>query len=345
LVEETNKEPWRKDTGGHLVYGIPLDEEMALYLRKNGRDWSDIPAEGEKVRLQDVANVSQGGRYEDLSDRIHPANVRLAERAAQTLGIKVAGVDFLTTDISKPYWVSGGCICEVNVMPALRGLEPYPENPRYQIECVFDLMFPQGEETQIPTTAIYANRKSTSATWLKSIFEFHNLTVGLQIDRTVQIGDDPCPSLGTSIQAAEAVLWNPACDAAIVQSSLAEIEKFGLAYSQIDYLIIEERPDTEDEQAGKVLDLLKNQVKKAIFYNAEDAFLDQWAAQQSSVETIGLYFGNETDMLSGFIPVDERLSCLLAIETAKACSYPTGQDCLIHLSYKSGEAEKHPTMA
>lgn len=345
LIEQTNKEPWRRDPAGRLIYAIPVNDETGFYLRKNGRDWSDIPAKDEKVQLQDVANVSQGGRYEDLSDLIHPANIRMAERAAETLGIQVAGVDFLTTDISKPYWESGGRICEVNVMPALRGLEPYPENPRYQIECVFNLLFPPGKEAQIPTTAVFANRKSGSASWLKSVFEFHNLSVGLQTDRMAEIGDDPCSSLQNSIQAAEAVLWNPACDAVILQSSISEIEKFGLAYSQIDYLIIEERPAVEDERALQILDLLKNQVKKTVFYNAEDAFLDGWAAQQSSVETTGLYFGDETDFLAGFIPVEERLTCLLAIEVAKACSLPIGQDCLTHLSYETGEIQKQSSTA
>jgi len=345
LVEETNQEPWRKDPAGQLIYGIPINDDTGLYLQKNGQDWSDIPAKEEKVYLQDVANVSQGGRYEDLSDIIHPANIRMAERAAETLGIQVAGVDFLTTDISKPYWETGGRICEVNVMPALRGLEPYPENPRYQFECVFELMFPPGQEAQIPTVAAYANKQSSSASWLKSILDFHNQTVGFQVDRTVHIGEDPCPSFSSSIQAAEAVLWNPSCDAVILQSSLPEIENVGLAYSQVDYLIIEERPDIDEDKAIRVLDLLKNQVKKAVFYNAEDVFLDNWAAQQSSVETYGLYFGDETDALAGFIPVEERLVCLLAIEVAKACSFSIGQDCLIHLSYESGETQARSVTA
>ena len=44
----------------------------------------------------------------------------MAQRAALAVGLDVAGVDFLTTDIAKSYRETGGAICEVNAAPGFR---------------------------------------------------------------------------------------------------------------------------------------------------------------------------------------------------------------------------------
>jgi D-alanine-D-alanine ligase-like ATP-grasp enzyme len=44
----------------------------------------------------------------------------MAVRAALAVGIDVAGVDFITPDISRPYYEVGGAICEINYRPGLR---------------------------------------------------------------------------------------------------------------------------------------------------------------------------------------------------------------------------------
>lgn len=76
-----------------------------------------VPAKGEVVPLRDFESMQWGGHSEVVTDRIHPENAELCCRAAALLGIDVAGIDLITSDIGKPWNENGGVINEVNHAP------------------------------------------------------------------------------------------------------------------------------------------------------------------------------------------------------------------------------------
>ena len=52
------------------------------------------------MRVKATANISTGGTARDVMDIIHPDNVWAAVRAARAIGLTIAGVDFISPDIS-----------------------------------------------------------------------------------------------------------------------------------------------------------------------------------------------------------------------------------------------------
>jgi cyanophycin synthetase len=101
------------------------DPQVAACLAEQRLRLSDVPGRGQHVYLRKNANVSTGGTTENAINVTHPDNLRLAERAALALSLDIAGVDFISPDISLS-WLDVECgICEVNPTPGL----PYEEDP------------------------------------------------------------------------------------------------------------------------------------------------------------------------------------------------------------------------
>ena len=100
-------------------------------------------------------------------------NVEMAVRAAKAIGLDVAGVDFLCTDITESHKVTRGAICEVNAAPGFRmHVAPTEGEPRDVAGKVMDMLFPPGMPSRIPIAAITGtNGKTTVARMLAHIFK------------------------------------------------------------------------------------------------------------------------------------------------------------------------------
>jgi D-alanine-D-alanine ligase-like ATP-grasp enzyme len=103
-----------------LALPIEIDSDLTHTLEGQGHSLNTVMPKNAVAKLRTVANWSQGGTATDLTDFVHPDNADMAVRAALAVGIDVAGVDFITHDISRPYYEVGGAICEINYRPGLR---------------------------------------------------------------------------------------------------------------------------------------------------------------------------------------------------------------------------------
>ncbi len=121
LVARANMDP-RRGRGPHAqLKTLVLDAEGLALLRKQGLDAQSVPLAGQFVRLRRAANVASGGQPVAVNDQVHPDNAQLAVRAAQALGLDVAGIDLLIGDVSRSWRENGTnvAICEVNGQPQL----------------------------------------------------------------------------------------------------------------------------------------------------------------------------------------------------------------------------------
>ena len=120
LIGIANTDPKRAqrnaDRGATL---LSLDDEARTMLAALGLSAASVPAAGEYIALRRRANVSTGGEPLLVTDKVHPDNRRLAERAARALRLDIAGVDLLIADISKSWIEIGAAICEVNAQPQI----------------------------------------------------------------------------------------------------------------------------------------------------------------------------------------------------------------------------------
>lgn len=120
LVEAANQDQRKRPTWIRLKPWV-LDEMALVCLNKAGLMPDSVLPEGELVALRPFTSDDWGGSAEDVTEIIHPDNVRLAVDAAKTLGLWVAGVDLISTDITRPWHENGAILNEVNFKPFLSG--------------------------------------------------------------------------------------------------------------------------------------------------------------------------------------------------------------------------------
>jgi cyanophycin synthetase len=188
LVEALNSDPRRGSGYDTVLVWVTLDEEAQRLLRDAGLAPESVPAAGQTVRLRRTANLSTGGTAEDVTDSIHPDNRRMAEEAAQAIGLDVAGVDFITTDITRSYREVGSAILEVNPGPGLR--PHWVSNPdRDVVGPILDLVFPAGQSGRVPIAVVTGSAgKTTTCRMVASILAAAGKTVGMSSTDGVYVG-------------------------------------------------------------------------------------------------------------------------------------------------------------
>ncbi len=128
LIDEENE---KRTHGKKWVKKILIEDTVHATLKEQGYDLESVPKEGEKVLARMTGNISSGGISEDVTDKVCDENIELAKRAAALFGLEIAGIDFLTTDITKPIADVGGVVAEINQDPDLvMHQSPYIGKPR-----------------------------------------------------------------------------------------------------------------------------------------------------------------------------------------------------------------------
>ena len=109
--------PWKRS-------GIrPLDDLAIQMLRRQGWTPESKPEVGRFVALRRIETTAWGGVDEDVTETIHPDNVKAAIEASKLFDLQVAGVDIISQDITQAWYSNGAIINEVNYAPLLGGGE------------------------------------------------------------------------------------------------------------------------------------------------------------------------------------------------------------------------------
>jgi cyanophycin synthetase len=161
LLEALNADPRRGAGKQASLQRVEWDAEAEHLARRQGLGPESVPAAGRFVRLRRITNVARGGMPVPFPlERIHPANLRLAERAAAALRLDLAGIDFITPDIGRPWHEVGGAINEVNARPSLGFITAghlFPEIVRWLLA---------GGDGRIPIVAILGDEEGEDGTGL-----------------------------------------------------------------------------------------------------------------------------------------------------------------------------------
>jgi len=120
LIEITNQDPRRGNGHDNVLTKIFVDKTSQAVLDKQGYSLDSVLPSQETAYLRATANLSTGGVAIDRTDEIHPENIWLAQRVAKVIGLDIAGIDIVTSDISKPLRDTKGVVVEVNAAPGFR---------------------------------------------------------------------------------------------------------------------------------------------------------------------------------------------------------------------------------
>lgn len=241
LVDELNRDPRRGDGHGRPLSRIYLDAVALACLARQGFTPRDVPGKGQVVFLRDNANLSTGGAAVDVTEQVHPANVRLAARVARLTGLDIAGIDVVAGDIARPLEEQGGAIIEVNAAPGLRmHTHPVEGQPRDAGRAIVDELFPPGTPCRVPVVAVTGtNGKTTTTRMIGAILARAGLVVGMATSdgiyingRRVLAGDTTGPV------SARLVLSEPEIDVAVLETARGGILRAGLGYEGSDVGVV-----------------------------------------------------------------------------------------------------------
>jgi len=241
LVEIANADPRRGIGHEKVLTRIKVDRIAEELVRSQGYDMSDVPPEDEMVKLAATGNMSTGGISIDRTWEAHEENVEVAEEAAQVVGLDVAGIDFITPDISKPVRETGGAIVEVNAAPGFRmHTHPTEGEAQYVARPVIDLLFPPGTPSRIPIIAVTgSNGKTTTTRMIAHIFKGMGRHVGLTSTDGIYIDERLVLRADASgPKSAQMVLQNPRVDFAVFEVARGGILREGLGYGRNDVAVV-----------------------------------------------------------------------------------------------------------
>lgn len=117
LVSIENRK--RQDWGAKRAHSVvEIDMDMRRTLAKQGLELSSIPAQGAVITVKMVINDNSQNDNVSATGLLCQSVIEDGAAAAAAAGVRLAGVDIITTDPSVPLAQSGGVILEVNAGPS-----------------------------------------------------------------------------------------------------------------------------------------------------------------------------------------------------------------------------------
>jgi cyanophycin synthetase len=241
LVDQENQDPRRGEGHDNVLTLIKLDDSTDEILTQQGYTLNTILPLDQICYLRATANLSTGGIAIDRTDEIHPETRWLAERVSKIIDLDVAGIDVVTTDISKTLAAADGVIVEVNAAPGLRmHIAPSVGVGRNVAAPIISMLFPPNAPTRIPIIAVTGtNGKTTTTRLIAHIFSQIYDSVGFTTTDGIYIGDHLIEKGDTTgPQSAQLILKDPTVDIAVLETARGGLLRSGLAFQTCDVAVI-----------------------------------------------------------------------------------------------------------
>ncbi len=241
LIEQTNSDPLRGHDHEKPLTRVVVDDVVRTVLCRQGFTLSSVPLQGTTVWLRENANLSTGGTAIDVTDRVHPQVADIMVRAVSLVGLDVAGVDLVTSDISRPFEENCGAIIEINAAPGIR-MHHYPieGQSRDVAAAIVDNLFPDGVRSEIPIVAVTGtNGKTTTSRLIAHVLRQQYGVVGLTTTDGIYLNSQ-CIVTGdtTGPWSSRVVLNDPSVDVAVLELARGGLLRGGLAYQVSDVAVL-----------------------------------------------------------------------------------------------------------
>lgn len=233
---QVNIDPRRGTTELHPLSIIRIDTAAQMELDRQKLTADSVPETGREVLIQRNANHAF-----DCTDEVHPETAAIASLAARVVGLDIAGIDLVCSDVSKPLAAQGGAIVEVNAGPSLlMHIKPGVGKPRPVGQAIVDNLFSANQTGRIPLVGVTGTHGKTAVAKLVAHLLYLSgsktglaCSDGLFLDRRqVQKTDAENWSAGRRL------LLNRAVEAAVIENGARVILGEGLAYDRCSVGII-----------------------------------------------------------------------------------------------------------
>jgi cyanophycin synthetase len=145
LLDEENKRPERS---GPIFHKIIIDKEAEVELKRQNVNMESIIEKGKVITFSQKTSRGCGGTTTEVTDSIHPDNIKMLEKLGAYLKDPLVGVDFIMEDITKPWHTEQHCgIIECNSLPFI-DLHHYPlfGKPNNVAGKLWDLVMPESKK-------------------------------------------------------------------------------------------------------------------------------------------------------------------------------------------------------
>jgi cyanophycin synthetase len=235
LVAKENQDPRRGEAYTDPLGVIKLTEPAIIELSKQGFQLHSIPATGKRVVVQRTGDLTT-----DCTEEVHPETAEQAVLAARVVGLDIAGLDILATDISVPLSEQRGAVVEVNAGPSLSPhVSPLYGKPQKVGDAIVAMLFPENEQGHIKIIGVV--NSPSSDVLIQQFAEqlrLRNVDFGMlshgQAGFNGRVVDTGCVN---DEERVVALLCNPILSALIVQIDIDQSAQFGVCTPRLDHLL------------------------------------------------------------------------------------------------------------
>ena len=241
LVRDLNADPRRGPGHGFPLSRVVLDAAALVHLAQQGLGPDSVVPAGQRVTLRAAANLSTGATARDVTDLVGPDLAVDVVRAAQAVGLDVAGVDIVTPRLDVGLREAGGAVVEVNAAPGIRmHLYPAEGTPRDVGAAIVDHLFPAGKTGRIPVVAVTGtNGKTTVTRMIARVFEAMGWRTGMATTDGVWIGGRQVAAGDlTGPRTARMILDDRGVEAAVLETARGGIARGGLGFDDCDVAVV-----------------------------------------------------------------------------------------------------------
>lgn len=155
LIELANHDPRRGPDFRWPVRMLRVGPREMSTLATAGVSLETVLPAGATLPLRTDPMTTGGSRTIDVTDEVHPETRALACDASRIIGLDIAGLDLIATNIARPLTDQGGGFLEINAEPALYlHLRPVCETTRDVPASIVDLLFSSETDAKEPTGRI-----------------------------------------------------------------------------------------------------------------------------------------------------------------------------------------------
>lgn len=237
LIEEINRDPERGEGHDKNLTRITMDHSTMHVLSLQQLTLDSVLPQNKKIYIKSTANLSTGGTALDVTDKVHPINKLMAERAARAIGLNIMGIDILAESLQVPLEQGTSGVVEVNAAPGFRmHLSPVQGKSRNIAAHVVDMLFPPGTPHSVPICAVTGtNGKTTTTRLISHMLEVSGCIVGMTSTDSVTIDNIPIIKGDYSgPEGAKAVMRDATVDHAVLEVARGGILRRGLGYKEAD---------------------------------------------------------------------------------------------------------------
>jgi cyanophycin synthetase len=245
IAAQVNTDP-RRGAEEHFPLDVILVRKnpvTQLVLARQGLTADSVLPVGQTAVVERTGNMSV-----DMTGEVHPDIAETAALAARVVGLDIAGIDLVASDIGQPLASQGGAVVEVNAGPSLlMHLKPAVGRTQPVGQAIVGHLFPGSANGRIPLVGVLAlPGQALAARLIGEMLSLSGRLTAVAGQCGLQLGERWLTRASAiTYEAGERMLLNRTVQAAVLETSPRQILSQGLPYDRCQVGVVTAMPGPE----------------------------------------------------------------------------------------------------